>query len=98
MSQEETGELYRLIRDLTEQVNHLAVAIARIETQLSIRKECPSPGLCLGLQTRLETLEKRAATADGERAGLTLAGKAVWAFIGSGGVAVIAIAYNLLKA
>jgi hypothetical protein len=96
MSNDGLAELYRLIRELTKEVSELSVAVARLESQMGSRKECPSPGLCLALQPRLEALEKLANIHAGERAGLTLAGKAIWAFIGGGGLALVGTAYALL--
>ena len=94
MSADDNTELYRLIRELTAQVHVLSVSIARIETTLAARKECPSPGMCLQLAPRVEALEHRAATSDGERAGLTIAGRAVWAIAGSG---IMALGYALFR-
>ena len=97
MSSDESSELYRLNRGLTEEVSVLSVAIARMEEQLKLRKECPNPGLCLPIQLRVEVLEKRANINDGERAGMTSVGKLVWAFIGCGGMAAVASAYALIN-
>jgi hypothetical protein len=97
MSAEESTELYRLIRELSKEVAVLSVAIARLESQMAARRECPNPGLCLALQPRLEALEKQSNISAGERAGLTLAGKAVWAFIGGGGIAIVSALYALLS-
>jgi hypothetical protein len=97
MSAEESAELYRLIRELTKEVATLSVAVARLEQQIQGRKECPAPGLCLSLQPRIEALEKAANISAGERAGLTLAGKAIWAFIGGGGLALVGAAYAILS-
>jgi hypothetical protein len=97
MSTESLAELYGLIRELTKEVSLLNVTVARLEQQVKSRRECPNPGLCLTLQPRIEALEKQANISAGERAGMSAIGKLIWAFIGGGGLAVIAALYTLVK-
>ncbi|MFA5262344.1 MAG: hypothetical protein WC378_00865 [Opitutaceae bacterium] len=97
MSSEDTAELYRLIRDLTSEVSKLSIAVVRLEEQLKGRKECAEPSLCIVLRSRLDEVEKQREREKGQRDGLGLAGKAVWAFIGGGGLGVLFLAWQLLQ-
>jgi hypothetical protein len=97
MSSGEQAELYRIIRELTKEVSTLSVTVARLEQQMIVKKECSNPGACVLLATRVDALERKALLAEGKREGLTLAGKAAWAFIGGGGLAVVAAVYSLMK-
>ena len=93
MSSTEVAELYTLIRNLTKEVNELAVAVARLEAQFALRRECPEPGLCLDLRDRVESLQIDRAKVQG----VGLAAKAIWAFIGAGGVGVVVAIVQLLS-
>jgi len=57
-----TAELFRLVRESVAKQGEMAIVLAKIETKLEERKECPAPGLCLDVRTDL--IEARKDIAD----------------------------------
>lgn len=83
MKDPEIAELYGLIRGLTNEVGKLSVAVARIEERMETAKN---------LEPRVTALELTRA----QMQGVGMAGRALWAFIGAGGVGVVVGVIQLL--
>jgi hypothetical protein len=64
MSEHDTAELYRLIRDLTAEVAKLTVAVARIEERQKVQ-QCSHPGLCNDLRIEVDELKESVSEARG---------------------------------
>lgn len=83
----------------------LATRVATLEA-LAARTPCPNPGACVALAQDVAALRKTCETNSisirqfervlDQAKGFGMAGRALWAFIGAGGIGAIAIAYQLL--
>lgn len=81
---------------------------SRVETLevLAARTPCPKPGACVALAQDVAALRKTCETNSisirqfehvlDQAKGFGMAGRALWAFLGAGGIGAIAIAYQLL--
>lgn len=83
----------------------LVARIEAIEANAN-RTPCPSPGACLTLARDVEAIREQSnANAEAIRQfervldqakGFGMAGRALWAFVGAGGIGALAIAYQLI--
>ena len=70
------------IRKLFDKVNSIAVDIGVIKTTLSLRKECPDPGLCIDLKKDIESVKTDVADLKTTRAELRF-GASSWIWLGA---------------
>jgi hypothetical protein len=99
-------QAYRLDK-LEEEVKRGFLELNEKMDAMLRRPQCPSPGLCMGLKETLATLredgddrEKRLHEIENlveQGKGIGVAGRGLWAFIGAGGLGLIATAVYIFQ-